>query len=226
MEKTYEGFLNIFKHRNIKKMCRKYKIEEYTINDDDSIDIHGYSFTLRDRKFPLKLRSVRDGFYYAIHSKLIENSPINVGGNFYCSNNVLTSLVGGPERVGGNYDCRNNKLTSLVGCASHVGGELDCSSNKYLTSFEGFPRTYGAFRCRYTNIDAIYQLFDRDASKIELFNDYDIIRDDTIILERLMDFLEETKKDRVYKVSKKYLDSNCIFNINNNTIGDFEYKFI
>jgi hypothetical protein len=33
---------------------------------------------------------------------------ITVGGNFYCYNNLLTSLAGAPSSVGENFYCRNN----------------------------------------------------------------------------------------------------------------------
>ena len=37
-----------------------------------------------------------------------------VGGNFYCYNNKLTSLLGCPIEVGSSFNCDNNKLSSLV----------------------------------------------------------------------------------------------------------------
>ena len=55
---------------------------------------------------------------------------IGVGGNFYCSNNNLTSLEGCPSSVGGGFYCSNNNLISLKGCPSSVGGDFGCSNNK------------------------------------------------------------------------------------------------
>ena len=49
------------------------------------------------------------------------HDPRGVGGDFYCSTNNLTDLVGGPERVGGAYDCRNNHLITLEGFPEHFG---------------------------------------------------------------------------------------------------------
>jgi hypothetical protein len=34
----------------------------------------------------------------------------NVGGNFFCSNNMLTSLVGAPKKVGPYFICSNNSI--------------------------------------------------------------------------------------------------------------------
>ena len=46
-------------------------------------------------------------------SKLIKDLLLGlnikeVKGNFYCSNNNLTSLEGSPKTVGGNFYCSNN----------------------------------------------------------------------------------------------------------------------
>lgn len=46
MEKTYEGFLNIFKHRDIKRVCNKYNIKNYTINNDGTknFNVNGFAY--------------------------------------------------------------------------------------------------------------------------------------------------------------------------------------
>lgn len=219
MEKTYEGFLNIFKHRDIKRVCNKYNIKNYTINDDGSIDVAN-SFALHDvtRSNLLKFRNVDGNFYYSLHTSTLEGCPINVGGNFICRVNGLTSLDGGPKRVGDNYDCSDNQLTSLVGCASSIGGELNCSYNN-ITSFEGFPNFTRKLNCNNNPVCAVWQLF-RSVTKIELFNDYDIIRGDTIIMDRLIDFLiqigdDHWKSENILRVVNGYERNK-----------DFKYKFI
>jgi hypothetical protein len=59
-----------------------------------------------------------------------------VGGDFWCSHNLLTSLKGCPEKVGGDFECYYNRLTNLDGCPKEVGGGFDCSQNR-LVSLEG-----------------------------------------------------------------------------------------
>jgi arginine decarboxylase-like protein len=79
----------------IHKLCKEYNIKNYTINDDFSIDVDGdvnISYRKLD-KIPLRFR--------------------DVSGNFLCSDNNLTSLLGCPEWVGGNFHCYENNLTSL-----------------------------------------------------------------------------------------------------------------
>ena len=62
----------------------------------------------------------------------------NYNGNFYCSNNKLTSLEGAPEVVKGGFYCNNNNLTSLKGTPEVVKGNFNCSHNN-LTSLDGAP---------------------------------------------------------------------------------------
>ena len=64
--------------------------------------------------------------------------PINVGvGNFYCSDNKLTSLEHSPVKVVGDFYCSGNQLTSLEYSPVSVGGNFDCYDNK-LNDSEGF----------------------------------------------------------------------------------------
>jgi hypothetical protein len=52
-----------------------------------------------------------------------------VPGHFYCYNNYLTSLEGGPREVGANFCCHNNQLTSLRGAPREVGVIFRCDNN-------------------------------------------------------------------------------------------------
>jgi hypothetical protein len=57
----------------------------------------------------------------------LEGAPREVGGDFWCFVNRLVSLEGAPVEVGGNFKCYNNRLTSLEGAPSRVGGSFICS---------------------------------------------------------------------------------------------------
>jgi hypothetical protein len=136
---------------DIKSICEKYGIQNFTINSDGSIDING-DVDLSEKgldKLPLKFRNVT-GNFICYHNKLtsLEGCPEWVGGNFYCSYNNLTSLEGCPESVGGHFYCNNNNLTSLEGGPKWVGGHFYCSYNN-LTSLEGCPKSVGdGFYCK------------------------------------------------------------------------------
>ena len=72
-------------------LCKKYKIENYKINDDLTIDVKGnvYLENLQLNRLPLKFNEVT--------------------GNFLCHKSKLTSLEGSPKKVGGVFYCSNNK---------------------------------------------------------------------------------------------------------------------
>ena len=134
---------------SIDEICDKYGIENYTINDDKSIDVNGdvNLKLLTITKLPLKFGSVSGYFDCPLGLTTLEGSPKYVGGNFNCSSNELTSLSGSPESVGGHFDCTNNKLITLEGGPVSVDGDFDCSNNK-LTDLKGSPNKVGwSFKC-------------------------------------------------------------------------------
>ena len=96
MIKKYKLFVESLES-DISKICKKYGITNWSINKDGLIDVDD-DVDLRNReltKLPLKFGRVT--------------------GYFYCFNNRLTSLEGGPSSVGGYFDCSHNQLTSLEG---------------------------------------------------------------------------------------------------------------
>jgi hypothetical protein len=95
----------------ISLICKKYNIENYTINDDGSIDVNGDVFLYNCNITELPLRFNK------------------VSGDFDCSWNRLTSLKGGPRWVGGSFSCQYNQLPSLEFSPDYVDGWFDCSDN-------------------------------------------------------------------------------------------------
>ena len=57
-------------------------------------------------------------------------SDVYIKGDFFCSDNPLTSLEGSPEKVGGNFFCSDNQLTSLEGSPEKIG----VNRSKFLLS--------------------------------------------------------------------------------------------
>ena len=92
----------------ISLICKRYKITNYTINDDGSIDVNGD--------------------VYLINKGLTELPLIfnRVTGEFDCSRNRLTSLKGSPRWVGRYFDCGNNRLASLEFSPDYVGDGFYC----------------------------------------------------------------------------------------------------
>jgi hypothetical protein len=52
----------------------------------------------------------------------LEGAPLEVGSDFRCDYNQLTTLEGAPQIVGADFLCMNNELTSLEGAPRRVGG--------------------------------------------------------------------------------------------------------
>ena len=103
------------------------------------------------------------------------------------------------RNVDGSFTCSFNNLTSLKGCPERVGNNFICTYNN-IKSFEGFPKHIGGYFYVYGNpIEEILDLFE-DKSKIEFFNDCDIIQDGVVILDRLNYFLEEIGQPTVNSV--------------------------
>jgi len=105
--------------KEIHRICKKYEIENYTINNG-IVDVDGnvnLSFK-KLSKLPLKFGTVN--------------------GDFSCYNNQLTTLEGVPNKVNGEFYCNNNKLKSLEGAPKEVNGYFNCSINQ-LTSLKHLP---------------------------------------------------------------------------------------
>lgn len=158
--KLYEGFRPIaLVYSDIGHICQEYYIENYTINEDFTIDVDG-DVDLCDcnnqipfpdtkdklgKKLPLKFNIVNGEFYcHSNQLTTLEGSPKKVSGSFDCRGNNLTSLKGGPIEVGGKYNCSRNKLTTLEGAPQKVGRWFNCSNNE-LVSLEGGPIEVGEF---------------------------------------------------------------------------------
>lgn len=153
--KLFEGF------DDINAICKKYRINNYRINPDGTVDVDGdvvlsrllpstdpsgtlFNFT----KLPIKFSKVTGNFWCSKGNLFtLEGSPNHVGGDFTCYDSQLCTLEGGPSYVGGDFYCNNNKITTLRGGPSYVGGEFSCGGNQ-LISLEGGPKEVGGnFYC-------------------------------------------------------------------------------
>ena len=101
----------------ISLICKKYGIENYTINSDGSIDVAGDVYLYHERLTELPLRFNK------------------VTGWFDCSYNRLTSLKGCPRWIGGSFNCIGNKLTSLEFSPDYVGLWFSCRFNNLTDNY-------------------------------------------------------------------------------------------
>jgi len=125
--KVYES---IKTEQEIIDLCSEYKISNYQIRNDGSIDVDGNVDLFKGlgdlEKLPLTFNEVR--------------------GYFSCRCNNLTTLQGCPKEVRGHFDCffdcGSNKLTSLEYSPKIVESYFYCGDNIYITSLEGLENTY------------------------------------------------------------------------------------
>lgn len=103
--------------KEVKFWLDEYKITNYTINEDLSVDVKG-DVNLTDKKLT--------------HLPIQFN---NVTEDFYCDDNFLTDMQGFPRVILGDINCWNNKISSFKGCPYHIEGSLYCQENQ-LRSLE------------------------------------------------------------------------------------------
>ena len=114
------------------QVCKKYRIKNYYINPDLSIDVEEDVDlnSLKLTSLPLRFSRVVGDFDCSCNQlTTLEGSPMEVVGIFNCQNNLLTTLEGSPREVGGDFFCASNQLTTLDGCPREVGGDFNCYGN-------------------------------------------------------------------------------------------------
>jgi hypothetical protein len=179
-------------------ICRKFGIKNYTLNIDGSIDVQG-DVNL-NRTTLTNLRSL-DGIRFRKSIKELDKLPITfniVYGDFRCQNNNLSSFDRFPKEIHGDLIISKNKFKSLSGCPKiikrpFVNNRMICDGNNILTLC-GY-REGTNISIKSNPINNIWNLF-RDYNLIDLFNDYDVVRDNgEISFYRLFRFLEDNGFD-------------------------------
>lgn len=102
--------LGIGQKAPIKAWLDEYKIENYIINDDLTIDVNG-SVNISDmwiEEFPSYIRfGIVTGDFDSNNNELISliGCPRTIGGDFHYCLNTGVSLDGFPQSIGGNFYC-------------------------------------------------------------------------------------------------------------------------
>jgi hypothetical protein len=140
------------------EVCDKYKIKNYTTNDDLSIDVDSDVY-LGDKDLeylPLKFNYVSGDFNCSFNKlKTLEGCPQTLEKSFFCNNNKLESLEGCPQIVNDDFDCSDNYLITLKGCPQIVGYDFHCYDNE-LVSLKGCPQKIGGeFKCDNNNLKTL-----------------------------------------------------------------------
>ncbi len=125
---------------DVTEACEALGIKNYSIENDGTVNVDGdVSLFFYGSKFPVKFGKVT-GNFFCVNNGLttLEGGPIEVGGGFKCSENKLTSLEGAPKKVR-YFICEDNQLTTLKGCPETLSHFFSCRRNN-LTSLEGGPK--------------------------------------------------------------------------------------
>ncbi len=147
----------------IEKICKRYGITNYIINDDGSIDVNGdVDLSFKDlTELPLIFNKV-SGYFGCGYNKLttLKGSPRWVGGSFSCTYNKLTSLEFGPDYVGGWFSCETNPLIDNY-CDSEILGDFITSLKQDGLIFKGNKvKNYNEWRKLYKRKKILDKLFD------------------------------------------------------------------
>ena len=139
-------YLRLFESfEDIKEICKKYSITNYTINQDGSIDVNEY-VDLSNKgltKLPLKFNKIN--------------------GDFYCDGNELTSFEFSPRIIRGDFDCEYNNIKTFEYFPIFVKVDFLCYSNPIYEVWRLFHDTskiellndFDIFRDEYTEEPAI-----------------------------------------------------------------------
>lgn len=132
MIKIFEQFN---RYKDIKKWLDEMGIDDYTINNDFTVDVKGLVdlSNLDITEIPIQFGKVT-GSFHCTHTKLtsLKGCPDIVGGGFYSSNTDITSLEYGPSEVGSDYWCYKCNLTTLKFVPKKVGGAFIFNGNFHL----------------------------------------------------------------------------------------------
>jgi len=114
------------------KLVQDYRTKKWNCLGDIDLSHCGLS------RLPLEF-GIIIGDFNCSHNNLTSliGSPQNCN-IFNCNNNNLTTLEGGPQYVLSDMYVHNNRLTSLLGAPKSIGNLFSCINNN-LTSLEGLP---------------------------------------------------------------------------------------
>jgi hypothetical protein len=136
--------------KDLESELEKFGIQNYTINEDGTVDVNG-DVNIDDMtlsRIPFKFGKVTGNFYCSDNSLTsLEGSPREVGGSFYCSDNKLKDLKGSPIEVDKGFFCYANKLNSIEGMPIEIGGDFNCRYNANLREFNSISNIEGKIWC-------------------------------------------------------------------------------
>lgn len=201
--KTFEGFWDFLKskssikHREIKSACDKLGIQNYTINDNGTVDVNGGGLRLYLNQDKVKVNeitktlinfnkvngdvdiSIRWSKNGRAGTNQIPFTFNEVTGDFLLTHSKLETLKGCPKKVGGDFNVACNILKDLEGAPETVDGDFIVNDN-ILHSLVGSPRYVGGdFDISSNSIESLEGItseiggyLDISFNKIKSFDDF------------------------------------------------------
>jgi len=144
----YKPVVAISKKSDIERWLWKHNIRDFSILEDNSVDVRGdvrlANMLENYKKLPINFNEVQGDFDISDNVLTsLEGSPKKVGGNFSAFKNELTSLKGGPKEVAKNFIILKNNIRSLEHSPSIINEDYICSHNP-LTNLEGLINVGGS----------------------------------------------------------------------------------
>lgn len=149
---------------------KTFKIKNYHINDDLTVDVDGDVNLFKKNLITIPIQfGIVKGDFNISYNKLtsLKGSPRIVHGMFNCSDNQLNNLIDGPKEVGGNYECQRNKLITLEGVAQKVVNTFNASHNQ-LQNLLNAPLEVGEFHFEDNSLISL----DSNIEKVDYFHCY------------------------------------------------------
>lgn len=177
------------------------RIKDYIINDDMTVDVNDNTYISGKSVYHIPIQFGYINGDFAIREtyiKSLKGCPHTVKGDFFCNNNELENLDFLPKNISRDIFCQSNKLKSLKGCPSKINGHFYCDMNN-LESYNGCPiDVEGEFVFFHNPLDALFypiiqyktgRVVDKSLEFIKYLNEYDVIVDKKIYVDRLKDAL-------------------------------------
>jgi len=113
--------------KDIQEWLDKYKVVNYTINDDLTVDVdddlHLAECGLTD--LPIQFGKVQGTAYFGMNQLTsFKGMPNSIKGHLNCENNLITNFEHCPKFINGLLICSNNPIKSLKGFNSEINGNL------------------------------------------------------------------------------------------------------
>jgi hypothetical protein len=125
--------------QDIEQWLKNKGITDYVIHPNLTVDVNEAVFLMPSnlKFFPVQFGKIKGDFNCTSNNLTsLLGAPYEVDGKFSCEDNQLQSLKYGPKKINGSYICANNQLTSLDYLAQGIHDSINFSHNQ-ITSLKG-----------------------------------------------------------------------------------------